>query len=72
MAEIKFGVLPYDDGSGSAFEIRVDQNGSAWIETSSTNWVVIDKEQWPAVRSALNQAFRSHDKLNSLAPLPTQ
>lgn len=69
MAEVKLGVLPYDDGSGDRFVIRVDKNGSAWVGPSSENWVVVDRDEWPALRSAMNQAFRSHAKLAALSPL---
>lgn len=72
MTEVKLGVLPYDDGSGNAFDITVDKNGSAWLETSSQNWVVVDHDEWPALRSAMNQAFRSHAKLASTSHTDTR
>lgn len=65
LTDMAAGVFPYQDGSGFAFEVSINNDGEVSIKQSGDH-LLFTRKQWPTICSAVNAMFETADHVAAI------
>lgn len=71
LTEMTAGILPYSDGSGYTFELKINEEGAVQIKQAG-DILIFTKEQWRSIRPAVEALFTVAEQLASAEPATDQ